>query len=191
MGAKRGFGWLEQPGCGCQMVRSWRRHVTWIHPASSEWFRLLVLPWCGLGGVLSWPILGPSVPIEHYLNVERLLMSTPAGSIMSVGSKIRQFWRKGGGIQPFSSKLDLIKYPSVSFTWLSSFFSATLLLQMWSECVREWRKPPTSPPSPTERWPRGTSTWWTCLGSWWRSRCGGRRWGHLSRCPVETSRWTC
>lgn len=54
-------------------------------------------------------------------------------------------------------------------------------LQMWLECARVWTKPPASPPSPTERCPRGPSISWTCLGSWWRSRCGGRRWGSLSQ----------
>lgn len=54
---------------------------------------------------------------------------------------------------------------------------ATLLLQTWLECARVWTKPPASPPSPTERCPRGPSISWTCPGSWWRSRCGERRWG--------------
>lgn len=166
------------------MVRSWRRHVTRIHPASSQWFRLLlVVQWCGLEVVLAH--FGPFSTNLALFECGASSDGHTSSISHASGDQNKAVLKERGDIQPFSSKLDLIiMYPSVSFTWLSLFFCATLLLQMWSECARERMKPPTSPQSPTERFPRGPSTWWTCLGSWWRSHCGERRWGHLSCCTV-------
>ncbi len=52
--------------CNIQMVGSEfgvKNMKAWIHPALSQWFRLVVV-W----GIFSWHILGPLGPIEHHLN---------------------------------------------------------------------------------------------------------------------------
>ncbi len=57
--------------CNIQMVGSefgLKNMKAWIHPALSQWFRLVVVL-----GIFYWHTLGPFVPIEHRLNVTAYL----------------------------------------------------------------------------------------------------------------------
>lgn len=51
-----------------------------------------------------------------------------------------------------------------------------ILLQMSLECARVWTTYPAWQPSPTVKCLREHSVWWICLGRWWLSHCGERKW---------------
>ncbi len=58
--------------CDIQMVGSEfgvKNMKAWIHPALSQWFRLVVVVW----GIFSWNTLRPLVPTEHCLNSKAYL----------------------------------------------------------------------------------------------------------------------